>query len=399
MAKIACFRAGGVTGPTPDSNEDLLMSIVSAIGLMSGTSFDGVDVALVNSDGEAIGRVGPTGYRAYDDGERALLRRAAAVAVNLSDRTARPELLAEAEALVTSAHAEAVQSFMVAQGLTTDAVAVVGFHGQTVLHRPDRRLTIQLGDGQALAARLGISVVYDFHAADMAAGGEGSPIVPVFHRAMARMLDRPHPICVLNLGGVANLTFIDGESELLAFDTGPGAALIDDFLRLRTGSPLDSDGKAAAAGRVDEAAVARLLAHPYFAQRPPKSLDRNAFRSWVAEEGRLARSSVEDGAATLTAFTAATIAAATLPRQPASWIVGGGGTRNPTLMRMLAERLAPARIETADAVGWSADAFEAQALAFLAVRTMRGWPLTFPTTTGVPRATVGGILVNRTTDR
>jgi anhydro-N-acetylmuramic acid kinase len=372
------------------------MSIVSAIGLMSGTSCDGVDVALVNTDGEAIGRVGPTGYRAYADEERALLRRAIAVAAHLGDRTARPDILAEAEALVTSAHAEAVESFMVAHGLTSDAVAVVGFHGQTVLHQPERRLTVQIGDGRVLAARLGIPVVYDFRAADVAAGGQGAPIVSVFHRTVARMLDRPHPIGVLNLGGVANLTFIDGERELIAFDTGPGNALIDDFLRLRTGTPLDNDGEAAAAGRVDEAVVTRLLAHPFFAQHPPKSLDRNAFRSWIAEEGHLARCRIEDGAATLTAFTAAAIASAVavLPRAPASWIAGGGGTRNPTLMRMIVERLAPARVETADAVGWSADALEAQAIAYLAVRSLRGLPLTFPSTTGVPGAMAGGILAN-----
>ena len=174
---------------------------------------------------------------------------------------------------------------------------------------------------------------------------------------------------------------------LIAFDTGPGNALIDDFLRLRTGQPQDDDGRTAAAGTIDEAAVARVLAHPFFGKPPPKSLDRNAFRHWVAEEGRLADKSTEDGAATLTAITAAAVAHAVkvLPRLPASWIVAGGGTRNPTLMRMLAERLAPATVETAGAVGWSADALEAQAFAYLAVRTLKSMPITFPTTTGVPR--------------
>ena len=203
---------------------------------------------------------------------------------------------------------------------------------------------MQLGNGPALAARLGIPVVYDFRAADVAAGGQGAPVVPVFHRAMVRLLKRAHPVAVLNLGGVANVTFIDGKADLIAFDTGPGNALIDDFVRLRTGQPQDDGGRAAAAGNVDEAAVARVLAHPFFARQPPKSLDRNAFRHWVAEEGRLAGKSTEDGAATLTAITAAAVAHAVtvLPRPPASWIVAGGGTRNPTLMRMLAERLAPA---------------------------------------------------------
>ena len=198
---------------------------------------------------------------------------------------------------------------------------------------------------------------------------------------------------MLNLGGVANVTFIDGD-ELVAFDVGPGNALIDDFIRLRTGEPQDADGLHAAAGKVDEASVAHVLAHPYFARRPPKSLDRNEFRHWVAEEGGLAKKSVQDGAATLTAISAAAIAAARalLPRSPASWIAAGGGTRNATLMRMLAERLAPAPIETANEVGWSADALEAQAVAYLAVRSLRALPLTFPGTTGVAAPLTGGVL-------
>jgi anhydro-N-acetylmuramic acid kinase len=353
-----------------------------------------VDVALIETDGEEIGRLGPTGYRPYSDPEREVVRRAIAAAANLTDRKARPAMLAEAEELVTDMHAEAVEAFLAANGMAPDEVAVVGFHGQTVLHRPDRGLTIQLGTGAALADRLGIPVVYDFRAADVAAGGHGAPMVPVFHRAMLRLLKRPHPIGVLNLGGVANLTFIDGDAELVACDTGPGNALIDDFLRLRTGQPKDDDGRAAAAGKVDEAAVTRVLKHPFFANPPPKSLDRNAFRHWVAEEGRLAGKSIPDGAATLTAITAAAVAHAItlLPRRPAGWIVAGGGTRNATLMQMLAERLAPAPVETASAVGWSSDALEAQAFAYLAVRTLRGLPLTFPTTTGVPQPLSGGIL-------
>jgi anhydro-N-acetylmuramic acid kinase len=297
--------------------------------------------------------------------------------------------------LVTDMHAEAVEAFLAANGMPPSEVAVVGFHGQTVLHRPDRGLTIQLGNGAALAGRLGIPVVYDFRAADVAAGGHGAPMVPVFHRAMLRLLKRAHPVGVLNLGGVANVTFINGSAELVACDTGPGNALIDDFVRLRTGQPQDDEGRAAAAGKVDEAAVARVLKHPFFAKPPPKSLDRNAFRHWVTEEGRLTSKSTQDGAATLTAITAAAVAHAitVLPRPPVGWIVAGGGTRNPTLMRMLAERLAPAQVETAGAVGWSADALEAQAFAYLAVRALKGLPLTFPTTTGAPRPLTGGILV------
>src|SRR5438552_4228436 len=290
---------------------------------MSGTSYDGVDVALIETDGETIGRLGPTGYRPYNDQEREVVRRAIAVAVHLTDRNARPAMLPEAEELVTDMHAEAVEAFLAANGMAPSEDAVVGFHGQTVVHRPDRGLTVPLGNGAALAGRLGIPVVYDFRAADVAAGGHGAPMVPVFHRAMLRLLKRAHPVGVLNLGGVANVTFINGNGELVACDTGPGNALIDDFVRLRTGQPQDDDGLVAAAGTADEAAVARVLAHPFFSRPPPKSLDRNAFRRFVADEGQLSAKSTEDGAATLTAITAAAIARAVevLPRRPESWIV------------------------------------------------------------------------------
>jgi anhydro-N-acetylmuramic acid kinase len=374
------------------------MSWLSAIGLMSGTSYDGVDVALINTNGEDIGRIGPTLYRPYSEEERVLLRHAMGSAANLADRAERPGPLAEAEALVTRSHAEAVEAFLAANGMAARDIAVVGFHGQTVLHDPARRLTVQLGQGDALASRIGIPVVYDFRAADVAAGGQGAPFVPVFHRAMVRLLDQPGPIAVLNIGGVANLTYIDGEAALIACDIGPGNALIDDFLRLRTGSPHDSEGRAAAAGQVDEAAVERILVHPFFAKPPPKSLDRNAFHRWIAQDAKLAGTSLEDGAATLTAVTAAALARAVplFPRAPKRFIVAGGGIRNPVLMRMLAERVAPISVESADAVGWSADSLEAQGFAYLAVRTLMGLPLSFPTTTGVPRAMAGGVLARPT---
>jgi anhydro-N-acetylmuramic acid kinase len=369
------------------------MTWLSAVGLMSGTSYDGVDVALINTNGEDIGRTGPTLYRPYSEEERGLLRHAMAAAANLSDRAERPGPLADAEALVTQSHAEAVEAFLAANGMRASDIAVAGFHGQTVLHDPDRRLTVQLGQGDMLASRLGIPVVYDFRAADVAAGGQGAPLVPVFHRALVRLLDLPEPIAVLNIGGVANLTYIDGV-ELIACDISPGNALIDDFVRLRTGSPQDSEGRAAAAGQVDEAVVEGVLAHPFFAKPPPKSLDRNAFHRWIAEDDKLSGKSLEDGAATLTAVTAAAIARAValFPRAPKSFIVAGGGIRNPVLMRTLAERVAPASVATADAVGWSADSLEAQGFAYLAVRSLMGLPLSFPTTTGVPKPMPGGVV-------
>jgi anhydro-N-acetylmuramic acid kinase len=369
------------------------MSALRAIGLMSGTSMDGVDVAVIDTDGESVAAFGPTGYRPYSDAERALLRQALTDAEVMTARDQRPGVLAEAEALITRAHAEAVETLAAAHAI--GEVAAVGFHGQTVLHRPDEKLTVQLGDGAALAKRLGMPVVYDLRNADLQAGGQGAPLVPVFHRALMRGLRRPHPVAVLNVGGVANVTYIDGEDNLIACDTGPGNALIDDFVRARAGLARDDDGRAARVGQVDCAALSALLAHPFFARSPPKSLDRNDFREWVQQHAGLAGKSLEDGAATLTALTAATAAriVAQLPRTPGAWIVAGGGARNPTLLAMLAERVAPATVETADHIGWSTDSLEAQAFAFLAVRTLKGLPNSFPATTGAPRPMTGGVLV------
>jgi anhydro-N-acetylmuramic acid kinase len=359
--------------------------------MMSGTSLDGVDIALIETDGERIAGFGPTGYRPYSDDERAILRQALAEATALSDRHTRPGVLAEAEKLVTRIHGGAAESFLAQHGIARETVTVVGFHGQTVLHRPARRLTVQIGDAKVLAGRLRIPVACDFRAADVAAGGQGAPLVPVFHRALAATLERPRPLAVLNIGGVANVTHIDDGSDPVACDTGPGNALIDDFMRARTGAAFDDGGVLASRGTVDAAFVARVLAHPFFAAPPPKSLDRNAFS--FAHIG-LPEFSVADGAATLAALTASAVAAVVshLPAVPACWIVAGGGARNKEILRMLAERLAPASVETADEVGWSADALEAQAFAYLAVRTLRGLPITFPTTTGVKQTMKGGLI-------
>jgi anhydro-N-acetylmuramic acid kinase len=365
--------------------------VLQAIGLMSGTSLDGVDIAVISTDGERIAALGPRGYRPYGEAERALLRQALSDAAQLRDRAARPGALAAAERLVTAAHGEAVAGFLTEHRISAD---IIGFHGQTVLHRPERGLTVQIGDGDELARLTGIAVAYDFRAADVAAGGQGAPLVPVFHRALAAGLDRPGPLMIVNIGGVANVTYLgegaDG-TDPIACDTGPGNALIDDFVRTRTGAAFDAGGEAAARGTVDQAWLMRALADPFFAMPPPKSLDRNAFAGSARDLHEL---SLADGAATLTAFTAAAIARIVplLPQAPQSVIVAGGGARNPTLMRMLGERLAPATVETAEAVGWSADALEAQAFAFLAARHLRGLPITFPGTTGVPRAMTGGVI-------
>jgi anhydro-N-acetylmuramic acid kinase len=363
--------------------------MMTAIGLMSGTSLDGVDVALLNTDGRRVAALGPTGYRPYSDKERDLLRQALAQAVHLTARDARPGVLAEAERMVTLAHAEAVAAFTAQNRIAPEEIDIVGFHGQTVLHRPAERLTVQIGDAATLAKAIRVPVVHDFRAADVAAGGQGAPFVPVYHRALAQSLQRQGPIAVLNVGGVSNISYIDGADTLIACDTGPGNALLDDFVFRTTGQPFDCEGRLAAQGKVDQDWLAGALRHPFFAHQPPKSLDRNAFAGLALPE-----LSPADGAATLTAFTAAAIARIVplLPQPPLSWVVAGGGARNLTLLRMLREQLAPASVESADAFGWSADAIEAQAFGFLAARGLKGLPLTYPATTGVAFPMTGGLI-------
>jgi len=364
------------------------MGLTCAIGLMSGTSMDGVDVALIETDGEQGIELASAGFFPYREEDRALLRSALAEAASLKDRRARPGALAAAEAMVTDRHAEAVEAFLKAENIDRTKVDLVGFHGQTVLHRPERRLTVQIGDGAALAAKLGIRIAYDFRAADVASGGQGAPLVPAFHQALVAAAGFIEPVAIINIGGVANLSFIEPDKEPIACDTGPGNALLDDLMLSRTGVAIDRDGATAAKGKVDEEALSKLLAHAFFELPPPKSLDRNAFSGAPVEHLGL-----EDAAATLTAFTAAGIANALahLPSRAELAIVCGGGARNKTLMRELTERL-PCPVADADDFGWSTDAMEAQAFAYLAVRREKNLPITFPTTTGIDRPLQGGVI-------
>lgn len=359
----------------------------TALGLMSGTSMDGIDVALIDSDGETISSFGPFQSFAYTADEQAVLRQGVAAAAGLRERKSRPPALLRAEQLVTERHGEAVLAFLSELGIAREEVAIVGFHGQTVLHRPELGLTIQIGDGQALSKRIGIPVVYDFRARDMVHGGEGAPLVPVFHQALARSSGLPFPLIVMNVGGVANITYLESADAVpLACDVGPGGALLDDFMLERTGLAMDKDGAAAAAGRIDAAVLDELLAHPFFAVEPPKSLDRNTMTRQA-----VARLSTVDGAATLTAFTARAAGRILgfLPSPPKTLIVAGGGAYNPTLRAMLSRSFSLAAL-SADDIGWSASALEAQAFAYLAIRARLELALTFPTTTGVSAPVSGG---------
>ncbi|MDF1790844.1 MAG: anhydro-N-acetylmuramic acid kinase [Thalassobaculaceae bacterium] len=350
----------------------------TAIGLMSGTSMDGVDAAVLVTDGEDHLETGLALTVPYDDGFRARLRAAIA---GTGDMEA-------VETEITDLHRDAVRSLMERADLSTAAVDVVGFHGHTVLHEPEVGRTRQIGHSQRLADHLGIDVVGDLRLADMAAGGQGAPVAPVFHRALAGPETRP--VVVLNMGGVANVTWLGaGEADLIGFDTGPGNAPIDDWCWRAVGRMYDADGALARAGSVDRSRLARLLTDPYFDRKPPKSLDRDAFHARVADavEGL----SPEDGAATLVAFSAETIAGSArwFPAPPTRWIATGGGRHNPALMAAIAEAVDGDLVD-ADALGWDGDALEAQAFAYLAVRSILGLDITFPGTTGVAVPRTGG---------
>lgn len=360
-----------------------------AIGLMSGTSMDGVDVAWLETDGCDVIRPGAAAFRPYTPGERAAIRAALEPATRIGDRGERPPVLAHAEAIVTDAHREAVERFLSDQSIDRGGVDVIGFHGQTVFHDPGRGLTLQLGDGDGLAESLGIPVVFDLRAADVAAGGEGAPLLPAYHRALAAASGLAAPVAILNVGGVANLTLIGDEpGAIFAFDTGPGNAPVDDLVAAATGAAMDVDGRIAAEGRVDAEVLARLMASPYFTKMPPKSLDRNAFPVEIAQALPF-----PDACATLVAFAAEAVAVGlrSAGAMPSRLVVCGGGARNPTMMRALAERCR-VPVVSADSLGWSGDAIEAQGFAYLAVRSLLGLPLSFPGTTGVPRPTTGGRL-------
>lgn len=358
-------------------------SVKTAIGVISGTSMDAIDVALVRTDGDAAISTG--GFRAYP---YAANLRAELLSVIADSARAEHGDLDALERAVSDAHAEAVARFIADEGLTAGDIDLVGLHGQTVFHAPQRRFTRQLGLGRHVAAKLGIDVVYRFRHADVAAGGQGAPLVPLYHRALASGLHQP--LAVLNLGGVANITYVDGET-VIACDTGPASALIDDFVLRRRGQPFDRDGALAAEGVVDETVLSALMANPFFALPPPKSLDRNEFHRRAAAVEAL---SDADGAATLSAFTVEATAGilAHLPRPPLRWLVTGGGRLNATLMRRFSHRLG-VPVEPVEAVGWNGDALEAQCFGWLAVRSQRGLPLSLPSTTGVPQAMCGGEFV------
>lgn len=376
------------------------MTRVTALGLMSGTSMDGIDLAAIRTDGEGHVERGPFLFMPYDADFRQRLEQCLEDAKQIRNRLERPGILAEVEKELTDRHTEAVKRFLAEHGQAWRP-DVIGFHGQTVLHRPHEALTVQIGDGPALARETGIRVVYDMRAEDMRHGGQGAPLVPVYHAALAASLpetERRLPLCFVNIGGISNITYIPAKGDPVAFDTGPGNALIDQWVWEKAGIAYDEGGKIAASGHVVRTVVDAYLANPFFAKPGPKSLDRKDFDLTPVRALSLA-----DGARTLAAVTAEAIfrAVELLEEAPRLWILCGGGRKNPFIlndMKRLAESFSAgvesvsSVVKTADEVGVDGDSMEAEAWAYLAVRAAKGLPMTFPTTTGCRQAVSGGVI-------
>ncbi|MDX0140658.1 anhydro-N-acetylmuramic acid kinase [Sinorhizobium meliloti] len=369
--------------------------VLTAIGLMSGTSMDGIDIAVVRTDGDSIVDRGPSAGYAYDPRFRERLKQGLEDARSILKREERPGTLADLERDLTLRHALAVRMFLQENNILPDNVDVIGFHGQTVLHRPDQALTVQLGDGDLLARETGIDVVYDMRANDMALGGQGAPLIPAYHAALARGLSKvgeiATPVVFVNIGGISNLTYIGAGEEIVAYDSGPGNSLIDQWVEAHAGIPYDQGGMIASEGGVLRELADRYLSHPFFSAEKRRSLDRNDFAPPAAGDA-----SLEDGARTLAHVTAAGIvrSARHLPANPATYIVCGGGRLNSVIMsdlHALAEAEG-ARVLAAEALDLNGDSMEAEAWAYLAVRSRYCLPLTYPETTGVSCPVSGGRL-------
>ena len=366
-----------------------------AIGLMTGTVLDGfIDIAAIRTDGQSIDAFGPWELAPYPTDIRELLAKTFEAALKWRFAGPEPAIFREAETALTQAQSQAVTLFLDRHGFKPSDIAAVGFHGQTVLHlAPEngrRGYTRQLGDGALMANIVGTDVVFDFRSADMEAGGHGAPLSAIYHRAMLNKIHADADTAILNLGGVANITWCNGD-EMIAFDTGPANAPVNDWIRAHSGDEMDIDGKIAQSGKVDEDRLRQLLEHPFLTAPYPKSLDRFDFAASMADGLDL-----RDGAATLTAFTASSVGKALdlLPKRPKRIVVCGGGRKNPCMMSELSKRTG-AEVVAAESVGLRGDAVEAECFAYLAIRSIRKLPLSFPLTTGVKVPQTGGRLAEK----
>ncbi|MGZ3304346.1 MAG: anhydro-N-acetylmuramic acid kinase [Asticcacaulis sp.] len=364
---------------------------MKALGFMTGTSLDGIDMAVLDTDGEARLAFGPWAEKPIPPAVRDVLERTIKAALNWPRGTEEPAIFAEARRVIVDCHLQALDQFLTDNALSLNDFDVIGVHGQTVLHerpkggKPGR--TVQLFDGPRFATETGCTVVCDFRQADIAAGGEAAPLAPVYHRALVQAAGLAAPVVVVNLGGVANITVVDEGGGLTALDTGPANGLMDQWMRHHGRGDYDHEGRIAAEGTVDEAAVSTYMGHPYFAAAAPKSLDRYDFTLATVQHLSFA-----DGMATLSAFTLKSLLAgiALTGVTSATVVLAGGGRHNAFLVGRIREALSPAKVVLAEDLGWRGGAIEAEAFAYMAVRSLAGKPISFPGTTGVKAPLTGG---------
>ena len=353
---------------------------VWALGLMSGTSVDGIDIAAIKTNGESVVSFGPADTFPYSP----------ALRKTIIDNLGKTDVTSILVHEITMAHYSAIKIMLSKHKILQQKVRLIGMHGHTIHHDPQNKITKQIGDGAQLAEKSGTQVVCDFRSCDVAAGGQGAPLVPLYHQALSQSLKKP--LAVINIGGISNITWIDESKSpsIIAFDTGPGNALLDQWVHLTTNHQFDVNGAVSKHGHVNHKVLSQLKQNDYFQRRPPKSLDRLDFSIDI-----LSGLSPADGAATLIQFTCDTIVEhfKLLPVAPTCLFVTGGGRKNPVLMQVLKERAA-IQVLPVEHIGWDGDSLEAQAFAFLAVRAFRGLPLSLPSTTGVPEPLTGGQIFN-----
>jgi anhydro-N-acetylmuramic acid kinase len=364
------------------------MSLTRAIGLMSGTSMDGIDVAMIDTDGHNQIIFGSACEFTYSDEMKRRLSLCLLQAQSFENRNTRTDLVRHVENELTQLHAYAVSKFISDNAIDPKSIDVIGFHGQTLVHRPDLGLTIQIGDGQMLADMCQIPVIYDLRANDMLHGGQGAPLIPVYHTVLAAQVSSQDPLAFVNIGGISNVTFVSKDTDPVAFDVGPGNALIDQWVQKKANMAYDEDGRIGMQGSVDEDRLAQYLNHSFFVQKPPKSLDRHDF-----SPDTVTGLSLRDGAATLAALTARAIVQSQqfAPIPPKKWIICGGGRKNKAILSALKQTL-DSPVVVSEEIGLDGSAMEAQGWAYLSVRSLQNLPITFPSTTGVTHPVSGGVL-------
>ncbi len=361
-----------------------MTKIYKAIGLMSGTSMDGVDLALIESNGkEVIKRDSDFLHLRYEQDFKTRLRSLIYKDPSLSQ-------IKEIENELTLIHADLVNQFLKKNKIKPSEIDVIGFHGHTVLHSPQKQITWQIGNAHLLAHKTGINVVADFRSRDVMLGGQGAPLVPIYHFYLFH--DQPRPTAALNIGGISNITYFGGdENTIEAFDVCFGNAPFDDLMKEKFGQDFDENGKLSKSGHADFIIADHILQNKIFRSKPPKSFDRDDFINVLAPITHL---KVEDALATFAYMHARAVAINLdfLPAKPKEIFVCGGGRKNSAIIDEMKKWLTGIDVKATEEIGINGDSVEAEAFAFLAIRSLLDLPISFKNTTGTAAPSCGGVL-------